>query len=147
MAGKTALSDLTLWGDEAQNCNLELGKAYVLKAAKVGHYQGGANHSVCLAESLNDVPQNDSTLATLDDQAKQAINSGSVLTNVSKPERSGGAGNTYKPTVRRYFDDITRLNLGAQDPKGDYCDVRCIPTFIKTETLWYEACKECNTKV
>lgn len=149
IADKSAMAEITLWGDDAKGtCALQQGMGYVLKGAKVANYQGACSLGVWqLSDSLKEVrfDDADTMLAGAINKARDIVNSGVQLTNVSKVDSNFNSGN-YAPVVRRHFDDMQRLNLGSK-PEGDTLDVRCIPTFIKTESLWYDACNKCNKKV
>lgn len=155
IADKTAIAELTLWNDDAVNNNkINAGECYILKGAKVGSYEGSASLSVWkLDECLRPITRDsDPGIMGEANKAREAATNGAItLNNVSKINRdnSNWTGE-YARVPRRFFDDIQKLNIGkptADKPNGESIDVRCMPTFIKTESLHYNACLKCKKKM
>jgi replication factor A1 len=141
LSDQNASIDMTLWNDDGLQFNHDVGTVLALKNVRVRRFNGvtlsyGRDSSIDVAP-----PIPDTTTLQRWFQATGGVPSKS-LSNVG---RDGGEF-TSSSLGRRYFRHIESEGLGRGE-KPDYITVRCTTTFIKTDSIYYDACPTCNKKL
>jgi replication factor A1 len=141
VADSTAQLDLVVWDQVAALWEVQVGTVIGVKNVKLGEFQGEQTLSMGQGSSLEIEPQ------ITDAHKLSSWYSSMDPSNLNVPNLSKNEGRVSSgPTHRETFDDIARNELGKGE-KPDYLNVRLTITFIKTESLFYEACHKCNKKV
>mmetsp|Transcript_37330 Transcript_37330/g.115290 ORF Transcript_37330/g.115290 Transcript_37330/m.115290 type:complete len:452 (-) Transcript_37330:267-1622(-) len=138
LADSTAAVDVTFWNDQAVAFDCDVGAVIAMKNVRVKHFNG-VTISTNQGTSIDVSPAIPDT-ATLQ---RWYQSTGGASKSLSGQGREGGESLSLG---RRYFRQIDTEGLGRGE-KPDYVTVRCVPTFIKTDSLWYDACPTCNKKV
>lgn len=142
VADKTASVDVTLWNQQAHQFNKPVGAVLAIKGAKIGSFNNGYSLSTTMGGTIDDQLQLPEVKQLRD---WFTTTRATDVQSISTPDQMGDREFTGE-TKRKFFDDIAREGLGRGE-KPDYFDIRCMPTFIKTDSLWYDACPSCNKKV
>lgn len=139
IADQTAAVELTIWNDAALSFAVPIGSIIAVKSVKIGSWDG---ISVSTSQSSTiDVNPNVPDLKKL--AAWYSTTHGSDVTSLTVKGANAGAGESKG---RRFFQDIEREGLGRGE-KADNIEVRCVPTHIRIENLWYDACPKCSKKL
>ncbi|CAD2218837.1 replication factor A1 [Angomonas deanei] len=143
IADATAAVDLTVWNDEAKAWTLPAGTVLALSSVKTGSYEGVTLSTTFQTKMEVNPPSIANDVRKLSDWY---VATGGQVQSLSGQGRGSGAMVSENYQGRRYIDELATDGLG-RGMKPDFVDIRCVPIYIKQESLWYEACPNCNKKV
>ena len=140
LADTSSKVELTLWNEQAESWNHPLGSVIAVRNCKVGNFDG-VNISTSMQSVIETHPPEAEARAL---RNWYNTTRGADVQSISGTGRAGGE--FVGETKRKFFEDIERERMGGGE-KPDYIEVCCMPTYIKTDSMWYEACPTCNKKV
>lgn len=140
IADQGAMVDVTLWNDQAEQFSLPVGTVIAMKTLRIGTFDG-----VSLSSARNSTFEVNPRIPDADALRKwfAATNGEGVQTLTTGRQMSEA---NFTNLGRKFFSAIDRENLGRGE-KPDYIEVRVIPTHAKADSLFYDACPQCNKKV
>lgn len=133
---------LTIWGDTAHSFDAPEGSAIAFKGVKVSDF-GGRSLSLLSSGSMSvdpDIDEAHKLKGWYDAQGRQDT----FQTFQNMGASLGGGGNNSK-TIQEVKDE----NLGMNEEKPDYFNLKATVVFIKQDNIAYPAClsPDCNKKV
>ena len=142
LADQTAQVELTVWDALAEQWDVPAGVVIAVKKGRVSEYNGDVSLSLSSSGSIDrEVPG--SQPQTLMNWF-QHIEGNITVPNISR----GGFGSASRGPIlyRNTLEEIHRLSIGKGE-KPDYVTVRGTVTHIKSDSMFYNACPNCNKKV
>ena len=139
LADMTASVDITFWNDDAVSFSYDIGSVLALRSVRVRHFNG-----VTLSSGRDSRCDVSPAIPDTEKLRRWYQTTGGQSESLSGVGREGGASTAS--LGRRYFRQIDSEGLGKGE-KPEYITVRCVPTYIRTESVMYDACPNCNKKV
>mmetsp|Transcript_33154 Transcript_33154/g.51825 ORF Transcript_33154/g.51825 Transcript_33154/m.51825 type:complete len:486 (-) Transcript_33154:41-1498(-) len=141
IADQTAQVDLTIWDGLAEQWDIPVGVVVGIKKGRINEFNGDISLSLSSSGFVDrDIPGTQpQALMSWYQEIEGKVN----VPNISR----GGMGSSRGSALyRNTLEEIQRLGLGKGE-KPDYITVRGTVTHIKSDTMLYDACPNCNKKL
>jgi replication factor A1 len=141
IADSGASVDITFWNDDAIAFKYDVGAVLALKNVRVRIFNG-----VTLSAGRDSQLDPNPNIPDTQTLHRWYQSTGGVSAKALSGQGRGEGESSSNSLGRRYFRHIEAEGLGKGE-KADFITVRCVPTFIKTDQVYYDACPTCNKKL
>ena len=146
IADTTASVELTVWNEECERFTYGPGTVLAMKCLRLGDFDG-------LSLGTTRETSFDASAESMPDAAKlkqwYASTGGTTVAKLTTGRKMMGdsENSNFRNHGRKFLSAVESERLGRTPEKTDCFECVCVPTFVRTENVWYDSCPKCNKKV